>query len=84
MNFKKVADVFLVDCLCAEEYTYAWYCRNQISPKFWTDKDLLPLHARVVRLFQQLPLKHYICGMDDIYMFAKFAKIAMIDSGKMS
>ena len=82
VNFKKVGDGFLVDCLCAEGYTYAWYFRNQVAPKSWTDKDLSPLHARVMSLFQQLPLKHYICGMDNLYMSAKFAKVAMIDSEK--
>ena len=82
VTFKKVGDGFLVDCLCTDGYTFAWYFRNQVAPKFWTDKNLSPLHARVMSLLQQLPHKNYICGMDNLYMSAKFAKIALIDSGK--
>ena len=82
VTFKKVGDGFLVDALCADGYTFAWYFRNQLAPKYWTDKELSPLHARVMALFQQLPDSNYKCGMDNLFMSPKFAKIAKNDSGK--
>ena len=80
VTFKKVGDGFLVDCLCSDGYTYVWYFRNQVAPQGWTDKGLSPLHARVMSLFSQLPDENYTCGMDNLYMSAKFAKVAVIDS----
>jgi len=84
VNLKKVGNGFLVDCLCVKGYTYVWYFRNQVAPKSWTENAMSPLHTRVTNLFQQLPLKHYIYGMGNLYMSTKFAKVAMIDSGKFS
>ena len=82
MTFKKAGDGFLVDALCADGYTYAWYFRNQLAPKFWTDKELSPLHERVMYLVGQLPDSNYKCGMENLFMSPKFAKIAKNDSGK--
>ena len=72
----------MVDALCADGYTYSFYFRNQVAPKFWTDKKLSPLHSRVMALLLQLPDKHYKCGMDNLFMSPKFAKIAKNDTGK--
>ena len=66
----------MVDALCADGYTYSFYFRNQVTPKFWTDKNLSPLHGRVMSLLLQLPDKHYKCGMDNLSISPKFAKIA--------
>ena len=82
MTFKKVGDGFLVDDLCADGYTYAWQFMNQLAPKCWTNKELSPLHARVMALVGQLPNSNYKCGMDNIFMLPKFANIAKNDSGK--
>ena len=82
VTFKKAGDGFLVDALCAEVYAYAWYFRNQIAPKCWTDKELSPLHAQVMALVGQLPDNNYNCGMDNLFMSPKFANIAKNDSGK--
>ena len=68
VTFKKAGDCLLVDALCAEGYTYAWYFRNQLAPKFWTDKELSPLRARVMALVGQLPDSNYKCGMDNLFM----------------
>ena len=82
VTFKKAGDGFLVDALCAYGYTSVWYFRNQLSPKFWTDKELSPLHARVMALVGQLTDSNYKCRIDNLFMSPKFAKIAKNDSGK--
>ena len=82
VTFKKAGDGFLVDALCADGYTYAWYFRNQLAPKCWTDKELSPLHAWVMDLVWQLPDRNYKCGMENLFMSPKFAKISKNDSGK--
>ena len=82
ISFKNAGDGFLVDTLCSEGYTFVWYFRNQVAPKKWTDTGLSPFHSRCMSLFQQLPNTNYVCGMDNLYMSAKFAKVAMNESGK--
>ena len=84
ISYKRVGDGFLVDALCADGYTYTWYFRNQLAPKYWIDKGLSPLHSRVMSLFQQLPqnTENYKCGMDNLFMSPKFAKAALNLSGK--
>ena len=69
VTYKKGEDGFLVDALCAEGYTYSWYFRNQLAPRKWIGYGLLPLHGRVMSLFEQLPEKtgNYICGMDNLF-----------------
>ena len=84
ITYKKAGDGFLVDALCSDGYTYTWYFRNQPAPKSWLDKGLSPLHSRVMSLLQQLPenTKNYVCGMDNLFMSPKFAKIAHNSSGR--
>ena len=50
----------------------------------WTSKGLSPLHSRVMSLLQQLPKSSafYKCGMDNLYISPKFAKISYNNSGK--
>ena len=84
ISYKKVGDGFLVDALSADGYTFTWYFRNQRAPSEWTEKGLSPLHSRVMSLLQQLPdkTKNYKCGMDNLFMSAKFAKICYLHTGR--
>ena len=84
IKYKRVGDGFLEDALSADGYTYTWYFRNQVSPKHWTDKGLSPLHSHVMALLQQLSLgtKNYKCGMDNLFISAKFAKTCFTESGR--
>ena len=49
---------------------------------YWTDRGPSHLHSRVTSLFSQLPDEKYACRMDNLYMSAKFAKVAAIDRKK--
>ena len=79
INYKRAGDGFLVDALCSGGYCFSFYFRNQPPPKKWMAKKMSPLHSRVLSLFEQLPLhtKNYDCKMDNLFMSAKFAKVAL-------
>ena len=78
INYKRDGDGFLVDALCSDGYCYAFYFRNQPPPRKWTEYKLSPLHSRVMSLFEQLPKdsRNYHCKMDNLFMSARFAKVA--------
>ena len=84
ISYKKVGDGFLVDALSADGYTFTWYFRHQQAPPQWIEKGLSPLHSRVMSRFQQLPenTKNYKCGMDNLFISAKFAKICLLHTGR--
>ena len=84
ITYKKVGDEFLVDSLWSDGYTYTWYFRNQPALKSWIGRGMSPLQSRVMSMLQQLPenTKNYVCGMDNLFMSPKFAKIAHNCSGK--
>ena len=84
INYKKVVDGFLLDALSSDGYTFSWYFCNQLAPKTWIDKGLSPLQSRVMSLLQQLPknIANYRCGMDNLLICPKFAKVCMNDSGR--
>ena len=74
INYKAEGDGFQCDALCCDGYTYTFYFRNQPPPKVFTDMKMSPLHARVHALLEQLPLQHYKCAMDNLYISAKLCR----------
>ena len=78
ITYKKEGDGFLADCICTQGYTYAFHFRHQkASDKIMKTAHCSPLHARVLGLISQLPHKNYTLGMDNLYMSAKFCRLAM-------
>lgn len=77
ITYKKEGDGFLADCICSKGYTYAFHFRHQqASEKIMKSGSCSPLHARVLGLISQLPHKYYTLGMDNLYMSAKFCRLA--------
>jgi hypothetical protein len=76
ISHKKEGDGFQCDAICADGYTFTVYFRNIASPPALIEKGLCPLHARVVSMFEQLPSKYSVCGMDNLYMSSKLALYA--------
>ena len=77
--YKKGGDGFLVDAMCAVGYTHSWYFRNQLATRKWIGYGLLPLHGRVMILFEP-PLEKtgdYICGKDNLFNSPKFSKTSI-------
>ena len=74
INYKKEGDGFQCDAICSDGYTYTFYFQNQPAPKKYLDRNMAPLHARLMALFDQLPNKYYKCGMDNLYVSAKVVR----------
>ena len=77
ITYKKEGDGFLTDCICSDGYTYCFHFRHQeASSKIMQEFGCSPLHARVLGLISQLPHAYYTLGMDNLFMSAKFCRIA--------
>jgi hypothetical protein len=84
ITYKKEGDGFQCDALCADGYTFTVYFRNVAAPPVMVEKGVCPLHARVISMFEQLPSKHYTCGMDNLYISSKLALLAISCKAKVS
>ena len=73
IHYKKEGDGFQRDCICADGYTYFFFC-NLVVLKIFIDLDMSPLHAQVHALCEQLPAKNCVLAMDNIYMSAKLCR----------
>jgi hypothetical protein len=73
INYKKEGDGFLADSICEEGYTYAFFFRNQPAPAHYLNQGFSPTHARVLFLFDTLPSKNHVIGLDNLFMSAKLA-----------
>jgi hypothetical protein len=69
-------DGFQYDALCQEGYTVTFCYWNQPDPKKCLDKDFSLLHARVIYMFDSLKENYHRCGMDNLYISAKFIALA--------
>ena len=78
ITYKREGDGFQCDALCDSGYTYSFYFRHDIPPKKYIDKGLSPLHARVMSLFDALVDEFHECGVDNLYMSAKFFRATTI------
>ena len=52
------------------------FFRHEVPPKKYINKGLSPLHARVMCLFDHLEDQFHECGVDNLYMSAKFCRDA--------
>ena len=74
INYKKEGDGFQCDALVSDGYTYTFFFRDEPAPQTYLDKDLCPLHARVMELLDQVVRKNHTIGMENIYTSAKFVR----------
>jgi hypothetical protein len=54
ITYKAEGDGFQCDALCDEGYTFSFYFCNQPAPKKYLLQGMLPLHSRVMSLFDSL------------------------------
>ena len=73
ITYKKEGDRFQCDALCDSGYAYTSFFRHENPPKKYIDQGLSPLHARLMFLFDSMEDKYHECGVDNLYMSAKFA-----------
>ena len=75
ITYKHEGDGFQCDALCGSGFTYTFYFRHDPPPGRYK-QNLLPLHARVMSLFDGLEDLYHVCGVDNLYMSAMFCKDA--------
>jgi len=83
ISYKKEGDGFQVDCICENRYTYSFYFQNIAAPKKYLKKKCSPLHSRVLFLFDHLPCKNNVVGLDNLYILARFAIEAITGKNKV-
>ena len=76
ITYKKEGDGFQCDALCDNGYTFTFFFRHEPPPKRYTNKGLSALHARVMSMFDAIEDKNHRCGVDNLYISAKFCKDA--------
>jgi Transposase IS4 len=76
ITYKAEGDGFQCDALCQGGYTYTFYFWNHPAPKKYIDQKMSPLHVRLMFMFDLLVKKYYGCGMDNLYIPAKFLAAA--------
>lgn len=76
ITYKNEGDGFQCNTLCDNGYTFSFYFRHEPPPVKYTALGLSPLHARVMYLFDACEDEFHICGVDNLYMSAKFCKDA--------
>lgn len=76
ITYKKEGDGFQCDALCDDGYTQSFYFRNEPPPSRYTETGLSPLHARVMSLFDTVEDMYHECGVDNLYMSARFCREA--------
>ena len=83
ITYKKEGDRFQCDALCDSGYAYTSFFRHENPPKKYIDQGLSPLHARLMFLFDSMEDKYHECGVDNLYMSAKFARDAYMHENKI-
>ena len=76
ITYKKEGNGFQCDALCDDGYTFIFFFHHDPPPKQYTNTGLSPLHSRVMNLFDGLSDQYHECGVDNLYMSAKFCKDA--------
>ena len=76
ITYKKEGDGFQYDALCDDGYTFTFYFCHEPPPVEYTSAGLFPLHARVMSLFDDVNDEYQKCGVDNLYMYAKFCRYA--------
>ena len=74
ITYKAEGDGLQADALCDGGSTYRVYIRNDPAPKKYLKQGLLPLHSRVMELFDAVKYSYHHCTMDNLYNSAAFCR----------
>ena len=67
ITYKNEGDGFQGNALFGDGFTYQVYMRNDPAWKKYLHQGLLPLHSRVMALFDLVDEDHQQCAMDNLY-----------------
>ena len=76
ITYKAEGGGFQSYALFQEGFTNHIWMRNDRAPINYLKQGLLPLHSRVVGLFDLIEDNHHQCAMDNLYNSAAFCKAA--------
>ena len=79
MTYKRAGDGFLIDSVCESGYTITFYPRNVQPPKKWVNRGYSPTHSRILFMLNTLKDKYHTCGMDNLFISAKFLRGAFVE-----
>lgn len=79
VNYKKAGDGFMIDSICEDGFTISFYPRNSPAPTKWLQKGFSPTHSRILHMLDTLDGQYYRCGMDNLFISAKFLRGAFAD-----
>ena len=74
ITYKAEGDGFQCDAICDTGYTWTFFFRNMPAPQKWICLGYLPLHSRILAMFDQLEEKNHNCWFANLYLSAKFSK----------
>ena len=80
VTFKRAGDGFLIDAGCEDGYTISFYPSNPPPPKKWIEKGYSPTHSQIIFMSDALPDQYYTCGMDNVFVSAKFLQVAYAET----
>ena len=84
ITYKKEGDGYQRDYLCGDGYTFTFYFCHKPPTFKYTYIGLYPLHARVMALFDEVTIEYHECGVDNMYMSAKFCRDAYTHPKKIN
>lgn len=76
ITYKQEGEDFQYDALCDDGYTFTFYFLHDPPLVKYNSIELSPLHARLMNLFNTVTDDCYECGVDNVYMSAKFCRDA--------
>ena len=80
VTFKHAGDVFSVDSVCDDGYAINFYPRNAPPPKKRIEKGYSLTHPKMFVMLDDLPNQYYTCGMNNIFISAKFFQAAYTET----
>ena len=76
ITFKKAGDGYIIDSVCENGYTIAFYPHNVPADPEFVNLGFSPTHSRYLSMFKLLRGKNYTCGMDNLFIYTKFVRDA--------
>ena len=65
-KYKRIGDGIQTDAIADDGYTWDFYFRNEPVPKKWLDMGLIPMHGRLLHMFENFHDNHHFVNMDNL------------------
>ena len=72
ITYKAEGYGFQVDAICEDGFCFHFYFQNDPENVEYAKTGLLPLHSRVMKLFDSVEDDYHVCGMENLYNSVTF------------